>query len=122
MIDKDKLDNFEEAFSSHSAGARRTCNCGRVFIDNYNGGWDWAEGELEMLLADDSVTKLNHSAGSVDIDGVEFSMDCDCWHAKAEKIVNWLDENAVAVASYLNLERKRKMYVASQAPEVEQYQ
>lgn len=112
----DKLENFERAFSTHSGGCRRTCNCGREFY-NPNGGWDWEEGEIEALDKSGAIS-LDWSVSTLSCEGKEYVMDCDCWHKRAKQIMGFIDGHAQAIAEYLTLEKKRKQTLADESPVV----
>ena len=117
-MNSDKLRSFEDAFATGGSGCMRVCNCGRVFYDNYNSGWDWNQGEIDALEADPDATALDYSVGSVEFEGTEYAMDCDCWHERAEKIIGFIDGHAHAIAKYLTLEKQRKVAEAQSSPVV----
>jgi hypothetical protein len=118
-VDQSKLNSFIDAFDSHGGSCHRNCECGRQFFDDYNGGYTWNDGELEALQANPEVTALQHSVGSILLEGREYVMDCDCWHARAERVIGWLDNHASEIAEYLSLEKKRKQKLADESPVVE---
>lgn len=106
------LRSFEDAFDSHCCGCRRECECGTIFWDSYNDGYDWDDGEREALEANPNARSLRYSVGTIILDGREYVMDCDCWKKKAARIIGWLTQNAREVATFLNLEKKRKLQEA----------
>lgn len=114
----EKLENFIEAFSSHCGGCRRTCHCGKEFWDAEN-SYDWESGEREALESDPSKVPLRYSVGTVELEGREYVMDCNCFHERAEKIMGFIDGHAKSIAAYLTLEKKRKQLIADEAPTVE---
>lgn len=118
-IPKDKLDNFESAFSSHSAGFERRCECGQIFFDSYNTGYDLCEGEFDQLEANPKATSVRHGVETIIVDGREFCMDCNCWHDRAARIIDWMDEHADAIVEWMKLERKRKTAEALRSPVVD---
>ena len=113
-----KLESFTDAFDENTGSCRRTCACGREFFDGYN-NYDWCEGEIEKLREDPNATELGHSVGAIDLEGRSYMLDCECWHERAKRIINWLDANAEQVAAYLTLEKKRKLDEANNSPVVE---
>lgn len=113
-----ELENFERAFSSGSAGCRRTCNCGKEYFDNHNGGYDWEDGELEKLLASKNSIALDYAPGDIDFEGRYYVDACTCWHERAEHIMRFIDAHAHKIAEYLTLEKKRKQAQADYSPVV----
>ncbi len=111
-----KLQNFEQAFTSRTAGCRRECACGRQFYAPDTGYDCWDEGELEALEVDPDAVARQWAIGTVILGGVEYVIDCKCWHAPAMKCIEWMDENAHQVAEYLSLEKKRKQDEANRSP------
>lgn len=114
-MDKIKFDNFECAFDMHTGGCRHTCACGKTYY-NSDGGWDWDEGELEKLKADENAIDLDHAVGLIYLEGCEFVMDCDCWHKRAEHVMAFIDAHAQQIADYLRLEKIRKQIIADVSP------
>lgn len=113
----EKLENFERAFSGHSAGCRRRCDCGRQYYDGVQ-GYDWEEGELEALEADSEAVRLEYAPGDLMFEGAQYVDACDCWHKRAEQIMRFIDGHAVQIAEYLTLEKKRKQATADASPVV----
>ncbi len=116
---KAKLENFEKAFTNNYSGCRRTCGCGREFWDGYNRGYSWEDGEIEALEKNPNATVLEHSVGTIEFEGREYVMDCDCWHPRAEKLMGFIDGHANEIAKYLTLEKQRKKSIADSAPIVQ---
>jgi len=112
--DPKKFENFEEAFKTSGAGCFRQCHCGRGFY-NAGGGWDWEPGELEALENSDA-TNVEWSVGTILVLDIEYVLDCDCWHAKAAQMIEWLDRSATAIVRYLKLEKQRKQREADESP------
>jgi len=112
------MDSFEMAWKCDAHGPTAVCNCGKAYVDGHNAGYTWGEGEFEKLVANGAIT-LDHSVGTFQLEGREYVDGCSCWEAKAERIMDWLDANAVRVAYYLNMERDRKMREATRVPLVE---
>jgi len=108
LADSASLDNFDRAFSNMRTNVC-TCNCGKVYWDYWNTGYDWCEGERERLEADKTATGVGYSIDIIDIDGREYANACDCWKQRASKIICWLEESREAVVSLLRYERDRKM-------------
>lgn len=114
----DTFRNFERGFSPRHAGCRGSCQCGRVFY-NPNGGWDWECGELEELEANANATALDYSVEFVYLEGKEYAADCECWHARATRLIVWLQHHADEIAEFLRLEKRRKEIEAARSPVVE---
>lgn len=114
---KDQRENFERAFSSHTSGCVRTCDCGRTFYDCEN-SYDWDKGELEKLQKDKKATPVEYSVGTLILDGKELCMDCDCWHERAGHIMAFMDRYDHQIAEWLTLEKKRKQRMADASPVV----
>jgi hypothetical protein len=116
--DSDKLDRFSRAFSSHTAGCRRECKCGRVFYDaSGSNGWDWSDGEFETLSAS-KATALYYAVETLVLEGVEYVSDCDCWHHLAKKFIQWIDTYNHQIAAYLNGEQAHAEAAAKVMPTV----
>ena len=88
MTKEEKIEILEDAFRSGIGHSRFECNCGNVFY-NSNGSWDWEEGELEELNNSDA-TDLDYTVSTVILEGIEYCMDCICWHKKALLIFDFL--------------------------------
>lgn len=110
-----KLESFAESFRS-DGGCRRTCECGRVFY-NPGGGWTWETGELEELELI-KATAIDHTVTTVEFEGKEFVIDCDCWHLRAKQIMGFIDSHAHSIVKYLVNEKKRKQAEADRSPVV----
>lgn len=104
--------NFEEAFRCPFSGCRGTCECGAEFY-NPDNCWDWEEGELERLEADKDTIGINHSVGYVKFEGREYVDACDCWHKRAQSIIEFIVGHGSGIADFLNAERKRKIAEAN---------
>ena len=113
----ERLENFERAFSSGCSGCVRDCHCGRTFFDGAN-SYDWEEGELEGLRKNKKATALPYSVGTIVLEGKEFVMDCDCWHKRAETVMDWIDRHGHSIAEFLSLEKKTKERIAEDSPVV----
>jgi len=112
-----KLERFACAFSTHSGGCRNQCECGRVFY-NPDSSWSWDEGELEALELDPNAIPVDYAVSTIGFEGKICVWDCDCWHARAEKIMGWIDSHANKIAAYLNGEAEHKKQIADKAPRV----
>jgi Zn-finger nucleic acid-binding protein len=67
--------------------------------------WDWEEGELEKLLENekghpDRYRTMDHSVGTMKINGKEIVTGCGCDHARAYEA--FLIDDAERIAEYLN--------------------
>lgn len=146
--EKEKLDNFERAFSLRTSGCRRECHCGSVFFDEGN-TYDWDDGELEDLRQRAEATRngpaapvfepgymeepepkkerpvyaVDFSPGSLMFEGKEYVDACDCWHERAKHIMKFIDGHAHGIAEYLTREKRRKVQdaemIARTAPVVD---
>lgn len=113
-----QFDQFEQAFSMHISGCVADCECGRVFWDSYNDGYDWNEGERETLAEDKNATAVPHGVERIMLEGQIYCMDCDCWHARATRIEEWLRNHQRAIAEWFKLEKKRLQSDLSEVPEI----
>jgi hypothetical protein len=111
------IESFKEAFHTGVGGCRRKCECGVQFY-NTDGGWDWEEGELEELEADESARDIDCTVSTVYFLGMEYVYQCDCWHEDAEKIMNFIDDHAHCIAQYLRLEKNRMQEEVDNMPTV----
>lgn len=115
-IEIEKRENFERAFSGGGGGCRRECKCGREFY-NPDRLWSWEDGEIEALQSR-GATSLDYTVSTLFFEGSEYVMDCDCWHERAAKIIQWMDGHAGEIAEYLSLEKERKTSLAKHSPTV----
>lgn len=120
-MDKDKLENFERAFSDCTGGCRRTCNCGTEYYDGYNSGYSWEDGEMDGLRSNKNAVGLDYAPGDISFEGKNYVDACNCWHVRANKIMGFIDGHAQQIAEYLTLEKKRKQAIADNAPVVPDY-
>jgi len=116
IMEADKLENYERAFSACHSSCRIDCPCGKTFFHDDEGFYDWEEGEFEKLTANPEATSLDYAPSGVMVYGVEHCTSCDCWHDKAEKITDFLDRNGHHIQDYFELEYKRKLAMATAAP------
>lgn len=114
---KEQMENFERAFSSGCSGCHRDCACGKIYFDAAN-SWDWGDGELDELRANPGATAVDYSIGGIVFDGVEYANACNCWEPKAKKIILWMDFHRREIVEWFNLEKKRKLAEAAEAPVV----
>jgi hypothetical protein len=110
------LTSFQEAFAASMSGCVRTCECGRTFFDNHNPGYDWEPGEKEALQNDPNATALDHSVGTISLEGATYCQDCTCWHTRAARVMAWLDTHAHSIATYYAVEKQRLQAVADSMP------
>ncbi len=80
--------------------------------------YDWDDGELEKLMADKNSFGLDYAPGDIAFEGIPYVDACTCWHARAEKIMGFIDGHAHKIAEYLTLEKKRKQAIAEHSPVV----
>lgn len=112
LASEEALDNFDRAFSNTRTN-HCVCNCGKVYWDCHNSGYDWCEGEVERLEADPNATAVQYAIGVIDVDGRWYANACDCWKTRATRIINWLEENREAVATFLRHEKARRVAEAT---------
>lgn len=121
-IDKNmnEFEQFERAFSMHTSGPVADCECGRVFWDTYNTGYDWAEGEIDALQSDLNATGVPHGVERIWLEGHVYCMDCNCWHERAKRIEDWLRNHQSAISEWFQLEKKRLQRAAADVPVIAQ--
>lgn len=113
--------SFERAFKTSVSGAQMQCACGHVFY-NLENGWSWSEAEIahvESLRKDGRATALDYAVESVDFDGQEYAIDCECWYRKAINVCRYLKIFDRQIAQFLTLEKRRLELAARNAPVVE---
>lgn len=111
------IESFKEAFHTGMGGCRRECDCGVQFY-NSDGGWDWEERELERLEADKTSRDIDCSVAEVEFEGKSFVYQCDCWHERAEKLMEFIDGHSHGIAEYLTLEKLRMQAEVDNMPTV----
>jgi hypothetical protein len=112
------LDDFREAFQTDVSRAEFHCHCGRIFFDNYNGGiWD-DEKEIEELRNNPEATAIDHSIGTLEVEGKEFCWECDCWHKRAEQVRGFLLANKREIAELFRREKIRLQESADAIPSI----
>lgn len=112
LADESTLDNFDRAFSHMRTGCCK-CDCGKVYWDCHNGGYDRPEGEVERLEADPNANAVEYAIDVIDMDGRWYANACDCWKPRASRIIEWLENNREAVATFLRYEKERKVAEAN---------
>lgn len=117
MDDREFIEIFLRAFSAHTAGRVRTCDCGITYFDGFN-SYDWEDGELEKLQAYPNAEELGYAPGDIRFEGHEYVDACTCWHERAFKIMRWMDGHAQSIAEYLTLRKERLQRLANDAPVV----
>jgi len=113
------IERFERAFSMHVSGPVADCDCGRVFWDAYNSGYDWSEGERERLEADKAATAVQYGVERICLEGRIYCMDCNCWHERATRIIEWLRNHQSSIGEWFRLEKKSLEHAASEVPSIE---
>lgn len=117
-MSEDDREQFEIAFSVHRTSQIGECECGRIFWDGYNTGYDWHEGQEAELEANPKATRVQWGVEYVEIMGIEYCQDCDCWLSKAERVVNWLRDNQKSIGEWFKLERKRIQRQLESVPQI----
>lgn len=112
----DKMGSFARAFTMHSGGCRRTCDCGKVYYDDSQ-SYDWEPGELEWLQNGPGVA-VDGGPSDIGFEGKQFVEQCDCWHERAQKLMQFIDGHARQIAEYLTREKVRKVAEAKASPVV----
>lgn len=113
------IESFKEAFPTGYGGARRECECGILFY-NSCGGWDWEEGELEDLDKDKESRDIDCTVSEVEFEGKSYVYQCDCWHKRAEQIMEFIDNHSHGIAQYLRHEKLRAQQKWENMPTVEE--
>ncbi len=111
-------ENFESAFSTRTSGIVRDCYCGRTFFNDDEAAGSLDEGELERLRANPKATPLCYSVGSIELEGREYILDCDCWHKRVDSVMAFLNNHSYQIAEWFKLERERKTQIAKDAVEI----
>lgn len=112
-----RMTSIEAAFRIGTS-CRIWCKCGKTYWDNHNGGWDWEDGEVEALEADENAVACDFAPGRLIIEGTEYCDACNCWHPIAERIANWLDLNKQCIATYYAREKERLTALANEVPTI----
>lgn len=105
--------NFEQAFDSGCGSCRGDCCCGKTFY-NPDDHWDFEDGELDELEANQNATGVDHAIGFVIFEGRYYLNACDCWHERSKQIMDFIDAHAREISKYLNAEKARKISEANQ--------
>jgi len=95
----------------------RQCACGKIYY-NPDPAWSWEEGELAALEQNPNAYGRDYAIGEVIFEGKVYADACDCWHARALRVIAFLHEHAEAIAEYLSEEKARKLREANRAPVV----
>lgn len=119
MLLKSDAEQFERAFDMHISGPVDKCDCGITYWDTYNSGYDWNEGEREALAANPKAIGIPHGVGRILLEGRIYVMDCTCWHARAERIVEWMRSHQGSIGAWFALEKSRLQQAASDVPQIE---
>lgn len=112
------IEQFERAFSMHISGPVAECDCGKVFWDTYNTGYDWDEGEEDRLRADPNVVGVRHGVERIALEGRIYCMDCSCWHERAERIATWLRDHQEQIGEWFKLEKRRLAEASQRVPAI----
>ncbi len=118
-MNKEILENFERAFSTHSAGCRRECDCGKIYYHDDENAYDWDIGEFEALQKNPKATALDYCPADMTFEGKDLVNSCTCWHEKAEKIINFLNSHGRGISTFFKLEKERKLQEAKNSPTIE---
>lgn len=119
MTNKTEMEQFAEAFCMHIRGAVRECDCGRVFWDSHNDGYDWDEGAPECHRNNPKATAVPYGVECLEIHGRICCKDCDCWHEKAERTICWMRSYHGQIAEWFRLEKLRLQSMAADVPAIE---
>lgn len=106
------LKTFIEAFKTNHLLFHGECQCGREFHNLDKNAWDYDDADIEYL--DSHSFELKHAVRFVEFNGSAYVMDCDCWHGKANRLMNFINSHDIQVGKYLNGERDRKLHEAEQ--------
>ncbi len=106
-------ETFEDAFISPCGSCRTQCACGKEFYDiDVQCVVSWERGEYEALVANPDAIGIDHNVEFIEFEGQVFVSSCDCWHARADRLIAFIDGHASQIAKYLNAERQRKIHEA----------
>lgn len=81
-------------------------------------GKDVYEDVRSIFLENQEAISVAWTVETSILDGKHHVISCDCWHDHAQRLMAWLDANALKVADYLNGEKKHKQEMADRAPVV----
>lgn len=117
-IDEDDIEQYYKSFSARCGGIARTCVCGRTYYHPHARG-DFEEGELEGYEADPKAQAIDFTPGGVFLFGIEYCDACDCWHERAQQVVNFLRSDQQFIGRFYALEKKRLIDAANAVPTVQ---
>ena len=103
MSIKTNSQEFIDAFSARIRGPVLECKCGRNNYD-FRNDYDWDEGELEELIADENAVGHDGSFPVLSIAGEWVIPDCPC--NKALDVEAWLIAHQAETADFLNARAK----------------
>ena len=111
-------DRAEQLFNAfcHEGSCRHSCDCGRNYFDDANGGWDWEEGELERKRAAPEWIACDGSIRICRIEGREYADWCDCWHERLDRIAGFILSHGHGIATFINADAKRAENEAKSKP------
>lgn len=106
---------FEKVFTLNTSGCIETCKCGKIYFNGVN-SWDWEEGEFESLQANPKAIELPYGITRLEVEGQFFVADCDCWHERALKIINWLEIHCEKIGEYFREIKTARIKQADKLP------
>lgn len=62
---------------------------------------------------------IDHSLGWVEFEGHQYAWDCDCWHERAEKVIQFINGHGHEIASFLKRKKERQVASADALPTIE---
>lgn len=116
---KTQFDNFIAAFRLRSGGCVRDCRCGLIYFHDDEYDWDWEDGELEKLQENSAAFGRGHSISEIDVGGITYCLECDCWHQAARDYMKFFHNYKHQIAEYFKLEKNRKQAIARMQPLLE---
>lgn len=108
-----KLINFEKAFSDGAGSSYGTCACGKSYQCE-----DFMDHEAQEFKTSAKPITLPWSISWMSFEGSNYVPDCDCWVKRAEQVTRFLEAHGMKIASYFDLEKKRRLKEANDFPTI----
>lgn len=116
-ICKEDVDRYYDAYSARCSGIARHCRCGKIYYNADRPGW-FEEGELEGYRNNSNAFHVDYEPGGVYVLGIEYCNACDCWHQKAQQVVNLLRAEKKQIGAFYRLERQALLDEAAATPQI----
>lgn len=116
-IDSADIDQYCDAYSTGTSGIARDCHCGKTYYSSHYSDHNcFDEGEIEGYEKNPNAFPVDYSPGGVYVLGVEYCNACDCWHQKAQQVINMLRDDKEHIAAFFILERKALLAEMERTP------